>query len=107
MSKSTYFHYLKLLKQSNIFTTLEQVTLANYSFHSTLLVDTCTVKSHNGTEGVSANNTDRGRNGIKVQVISDLNGIIYCLETNSANRHDSKYSNLLLFPNLLLLLLTF
>ena len=88
--KSTYFYYLKLLKQSCIFTTLEQITLNNYSFDSTLLVDTCTVKSHNGTEGVGASNTDRGRNGIKVQVISDLNGLIYSLETCSANRHDSK-----------------
>ena len=88
--KSTYFYYLKLLKQSNIFTTLEQFTLANYSFHSTLLVDTCTIKSHNGAEGVGASNTDRGRNGLKVQIISDLNGLIYSLETNSANRHDSK-----------------
>lgn len=90
MPKSTYFYYLKLLKQSNIFTTLEQLTLANYPFDSTLLVDTCTIKSHNGIEGVGASNTDRGRNGIKVQIISDLNGLIYSLETSSANRHDSK-----------------
>lgn len=90
ISKSTYFHYLKLLKQSDIFTTLEQIIMTNYSFDSTLLVDTCTVKSHNGTEGVGASNTDRGRNGIKVQIISDLNGLIYSLETSPANRHDSK-----------------
>ena len=38
LPKSTYFHYLKLLKQSYIFTTLEQIALTNYSFDSTLLV---------------------------------------------------------------------
>lgn len=54
-----------------------------------MLVDTCTRKFHNGTEGVGASNTDRARNGIKVQIISDRNGLIYSLETNSANRHDS------------------
>lgn len=90
LPKATYFYYLKLLQQSNLFNNLHSVILGNYSFHSTMLVDTCTIKSHNGTEGVGASNTDRGRNGIKVQIISDLNGLIYSLETSSANRHDSK-----------------
>jgi hypothetical protein len=90
LPKSTYFHYLKLLSQSNIFKSLLVNKMSSYQFSDTLLVDTCTIKSHNGLEGTGKSNTDRGRNGIKVQIISDLNGLIYSLETNSANTHDSK-----------------
>lgn len=88
LPKSTY--YLKLLTQSRVLELLSNQVTQNYQFSHTLLADTYTVKSHNGSEGVGKSNTDRGRNGIKVQVISDLKGIIYTLETHSANTHDSK-----------------
>lgn len=90
LPKSTYMHYLKHLRNSYLFDKFESILTENYHFNSTLLVDTLTVKSHNGTEGVGPSSTDRGRSGIKVQIISDLDGIIYSLDTNPANNHDSK-----------------
>ena len=64
--------------------------LNDYQDTETLLGDSFTVKSHKGSEGVRRNPTDRGRNGIKVQVISDEKGIIKSLVTAPANHHDSK-----------------
>jgi len=90
LPKSTYFHYLKLLRQSQIVDNLEREITNNYTLGPTLAADTFTVKSHNGHEGVGRNNTDRGRNGVKVQIISDIEGVIQHLDTSSANTHDSK-----------------
>ena len=88
--KSTYFDYLVLLRQSNIFSTLNDEITSSYSLKSTLACDTFTVKSYTGSEGVGKSSTDRGRKGIKVQILSDLEGVIYSLDTAPANKHDSK-----------------
>lgn len=86
--KATYFHYFKLFQQSGILRELMDQTKNKLS--DILIGDTFTVKSHDGSDSVGANPTDRGRKGIKVQVISDISGIISSVCSEPANKHDSK-----------------
>ena len=88
LPKSTYFDYLSHLKNSDIFTTLNHEITSSYSLKSVLGGDSFTVKSYTGSEGVGRSST--GRNGIKVQILSDLKGVVYSLETAPANKHDSR-----------------
>jgi len=90
LPKSTYSYYFKLLQKSKILEDLNCSILDICPDSETFFADTFTVKSHKGSEGLGRNPTDRGRSGIKVQIISDEKGIIKSLVTAPANHHDSK-----------------
>ena len=90
ISKTTYFRYLRILENSNMFTKMNDIILNSYTLQNVLMCDTFTVKSHNGSERTGANPTDRARRGVKVQVIADVRGVIDSYVVCPANIHDSR-----------------
>jgi hypothetical protein len=71
ISKGSYFNYLKLLRESKVVETLNERLLPaiGYDLTETLMCDTFTVKSYDGSEGVGRNPTTRRQRSSKVEKV--------------------------------------
>ena len=90
ISKGTFYRYLKLITDNHIIQDVYNYAIENYSLRDPLITDTFTVKSMRGSEGLGRNPTDRGRQGLKVSLITDTNRVVRAVKISGANRHDSK-----------------
>src|SRR5581483_3505398 len=92
ISISTYKYYRKLLTESHILQNLhnELVTEKTVKKSNVYITDSFTVKSVDGSIGLGRNPTDRGRKGLKVSLICDLNLVTHAIHIAPANIHDSK-----------------
>jgi hypothetical protein len=85
--KSTFSRYIKLLGESEIIkSTFDKINRNVPVEGGLLIVDTFTVKSVDGSEGLGRNPTDRGRAGLKDQLICDQNKIIQDVHLAPANQ---------------------
>ena len=93
ISKTTYKRYLDILVNNQIIETV-YFDLINQQLEKhdpvPLITDTFSVKSMRGSKGLGRNPTDRGRKGLKVSLICDLDRITTGFHIESCNRHDSK-----------------
>jgi hypothetical protein len=90
IAKSTFSKYLKIITESNILEKVYNKFITEISFNNLFITDTFTVKSMDGKDGLGRNPTDRGRKGLKVHLITDINGISKDISIQPANIHDSK-----------------
>ena len=93
ISKTTYKRYVDLLSNNQI---IESVyfDLINQQLEKRdpvpLITDTFSVKSMRGSNGLGRNPTDRGRKGLKVSLVCDLDRVVTGVHIDACNRHDSK-----------------
>ena len=73
--KSTFIRYLKKINEKKIVDNVFQRFLLEVKYDKTFIIDTFTVKSMDGHEGLGRNSCDRGRQGLKVHLIIDIKGI--------------------------------
>jgi hypothetical protein len=93
ISKTTYKRYMDLLSNNRIIVSV-YFDLINQQLEKSdpapLITDTFSVKSMRGSNGLGRNPTDRGRKGLKVSLICDLDRVVTGVHIDVCNRHDSK-----------------
>lgn len=85
----SFKRYLKLFVQSDILTQLNESVTKIHKPTNHLLVDSFVVKSCDGSELTGKNYLDRGRKGVKVTIISDLNNIVRKWDIFPANKGET------------------
>jgi len=88
--KTTFNRYLKIVIESHILINVYNEIIKNNCSPKTLITDTFIVKSMRGSEGLGRNPTDRGRKGLKVSLICDIDRVTQAVHIGSANKSDTK-----------------
>jgi len=94
LTKTTFYRYLKLLADHKIIEYIYKCLIDNYfreqsEYPVPLITDTMSIKSMKGSVGLGRNPTDRGRKGIKVSIVCDLDRITKGVHIDACNKHDT------------------
>jgi len=88
--KTTFYRYLKILSENKIIEQIYFQLIHVQDQYVPKITDTMTIKSMRGSVGLGRNPTDRGRKGLKVSLICDLDRITSAVHVDACNIHDTK-----------------
>ena len=88
--KTTFYRYLKILSDNKIIEQVYYQLIHVKDQYVPKITDTMTIKSMRGSVGLGRNPTDRGRKGLKISLICDLDRIATCVHVDACNIHDTK-----------------
>lgn len=90
ISKTTFHRYLTIISEQKIIEHTYFQLIHDYIQPDPKITDTMSVKSMRGSIGLGRNPTDRGRKGLKVSLICNLDRITTAAHVDACNVHDTQ-----------------